>query len=156
MGERFRYNPTRCYQTFPFPASSDDVAQLGQSYWQRRNAAMDSRHEGLTDFYNRFHRSDDESAEIEELRALHAELDRAVATAYGWRDLDMGHGFHQTKEGLRFTISPVARRSVLDRLVALNHLRYAEEVKAGLHQKSAKKTRAKNQRRTPSRFDLLS
>jgi hypothetical protein len=30
---------------------------------------------------------------------------------------------------------PSARRTVLDRLLALNHQRYAEEVKAGLHDK---------------------
>ena len=54
-------------------------------------------------------------------------MDKAVATAYGWQDLDLGHGFHETKQGIRFTISETARREVLDRLLALNHQRHAEE-----------------------------
>ncbi|HMQ35141.1 MAG TPA: hypothetical protein PKD53_30765, partial [Chloroflexaceae bacterium] len=37
------------------------------------------------------------------------------------------------------TISEAARREVLDRLLRLNHERYAEEVEAGLHDKGAKK-----------------
>ena len=67
-------------------------------------------------------------------------MDQAVAAAYGWSDLDLGHGFHETKQGVRYTISEAARRTVLDRLLALNHQRYDEEVKAGLHQKKAKKS----------------
>ena len=66
-------------------------------------------------------------------------LNQAVAAAYGWSDLDLGHGFHATKQGERYTSSEPARRTVLDRLLALNHQRYAEEVKAGLHDKGAKK-----------------
>jgi len=62
-------------------------------------------------------------------------MDYAVAAAYGWDDLDLGHGFHETKQGLRFTISESARREVLARLLKLNHDRYAEEVKQGLHDK---------------------
>ena len=34
---------------------------------------------------------------------------------------------HETKQGLRYTISEAARREVLDRLLALNHQRHAEE-----------------------------
>ena len=50
-----------------------------------------------------------------------------MAAAYGWSDLDLGHGFHETKQGVRYTISEAARRTVLDRLLALNHQRHAEE-----------------------------
>ena len=42
---------------------------------------------------------------------------------------------------MRFTISEAARREVLQRLLRLNHERYAEEVKQGLHEK--KKPKAK-------------
>ncbi len=62
-----------------------------------------------------------------------------MAAAYGWSDLDLGHGFHATKQGERYNLSEPARRTVLDRLLALNHHRYAEELKAGLHEKGAKK-----------------
>ncbi len=62
----------------------------------------------------------------------------AVAAAYGWSDLDLGHGFHETKQGVRFTISEPARREVLQRLLKLNHERYAEEVRQGMHDKKGK------------------
>ena len=68
-----------------------------------------------------------------------------MSAAYGWTDLDFGHGFYETKQGVRFTISEPARREVLQRLLKLNHERYAEEEKQGLHGKkgAAKKAAAK-------------
>ena len=81
----------------------------------------------MTDIYNRFHDRGKKSEDIARLRALHAEMDHAVAAAYGWSDLDLAHGFHETKQGVRYTISESARRTVLDRLLALNHQRHAEE-----------------------------
>ena len=89
---------------------------------------------------NRFHDPKEASADIQKLRQLHVEMDQAVAAAYGWTDLDLGHGFHQAKQGLRYTISEAARREVLARLLNLNHERYAEEIAKGLHEKKAKKT----------------
>jgi hypothetical protein len=68
-------------------------------------------------------------------------MDHAVAVAYGWKDLDLGHNFHETKQGLRFTISEPARKKVLELLLALNHVRYAEELKLGVHGKTSKKTK---------------
>jgi hypothetical protein len=66
-------------------------------------------------------------------------VDEATADAYGWSDLDFRHGFHTTRQGRRFTISPVTQVEVLDRLLELNHHRYAEEVAKGLHTKSRPK-----------------
>lgn len=100
---------------------------------------MLDRKEGLTKTYNRFHDPDETSSDIQRLRELHVEMDQAVVAAYGWTDLDLGHGFHETKQGLRYTISEPARREVLQRLLKLNHERYAEEVKQGLHEKKKPK-----------------
>ena len=88
---------------------------------------METRQEGLTKIYNRFNEPQEKSLDILELRRLHIELDQAVAAAYEWNGLDFGHGFHETKQGLHYTISQSARREVLDRLLALNHQRHAEE-----------------------------
>src|SRR5438093_12566253 len=73
------------------------------------------------------------------------EMDIAVGAAYGWTDLDLGHGFHETKQGTRYTISEAARREVLARLLKLNHERYAEEVAKGLHDK--KKAKGANKKK---------
>ena len=52
-----------------------------------------------------------------------------------------GHGFHETKQGVRYTISEPARREVLALLLKLNHERYEKEIRQGLHDK--KKGRGK-------------
>jgi len=110
---------------------------------------MQTRQEGLTKTYNRFHNPEETAADIQQLRSLHIEMDNAVAAAYGWQDIDLGHDFHQTKQGLRYTISETARREVLDRLLLLNHERYAEEVAQGLHDKGKKK--GKTNKKTPKK-----
>lgn len=140
---RLNYSPSDCFVTFPFPISLDGLDDIGETYHEHRRQVMLARQEGLTKTYNRFHNQDEHSEDVAELRRLHVAMDQAVAVAYGWDDLDLGHGFHQTKQGLRYTISESARRTVLDRLLALNHQRYAEEVALGLHDKGAKKPAAK-------------
>lgn len=136
---RPQYNNTDCFETFPFPESLTDLDAIGERYYVHRQSIMQSRQEGLTKTYNRFHNPTDTSPDIAELRRLHVAMDKAVAAAYGWQDLTLGHGFHETKQGLRFTLSEAARREVLDRLLELNHQRYAEEVAAGLHDKKPAK-----------------
>jgi hypothetical protein len=134
-----QYTPTDCFETFPFPKSLVGLDTIGASYYVHRRQIMLVRQEGLTKTYNRFHKPDETVEDIQKLRDLHIEMDRAVAAAYGWADLDLGHGFHETKQGLRFTISEPARREVLARLLKLNHERYAEEVARGIHNKKKPK-----------------
>ena len=132
------YTPSDCFDTFPFPQDKSRLDTTGHSYHDHRRRIMLSREEGLTKTYTRFHKQDETAADIQKLRDLHIGMDKAVAAAYGWSDLDLGHGFHETKQGTRFTISEAARREVLARLLKLNHERYAEEVKQGLHDKKGK------------------
>ncbi len=115
---------------------------IGDDYYAQRQFIMQTRQEGLTKTYNRFHNPDDTSSDIAELRRRHIDMDQAVAAAYGWQDLDLGHDFHDTKQGIRFTLSETARREVLDRLLELNHQCYDEEVAAGLHDKKAGKAKS--------------
>ncbi|MEN9935518.1 MAG: hypothetical protein RLZZ387_2097 [Chloroflexota bacterium] len=125
----------------PWTLNPEPLNSIGEAYHEHRRQIMLTRQEGLTKTYNRFHSSSESAEDIAELRRLHVAMDHAVAAAYGWDDLDLGHGFHQTKQGLRYTISEPARRTVLDRLLALNHQRHAEEVAAGLHEKKGSGSR---------------
>ena len=133
-----RYLVSDGFETFPQPLDVTLCEELGRSYYKHINMIMVLHREGLTKTYNRFHDPDESDADIQKLRDLHVEMDNAVAAAYGWSDLDLGHGFHETKQGTRFTISESARREVLARLLKLNHERYAEEVAQGLHDKKGK------------------
>ena len=137
-GHTLRYSPSDCFETFPFPLSTSYLNDIGERYYTHRQSIMQLRQEGLTKIYNRFHNPEETAADIHKLRELHVEMDYAVAATYGWTDLDLDHGFHETKQGLRYTISEMARCEVLDRLLQLNHQRYAEEKAAGLHEKGKK------------------
>src|ERR1051326_7020365 len=104
-----------------------------------RQSIMLACQEGLTKTYNRFHNPHEKAADIVKLRESHREMDEAVARAYGWDDLRLEHGFYETKQGLRYTISEAARREVLDRLLLLNHQRHEEEVQASLVKQKERK-----------------
>jgi len=146
-----RYSPTDTFEPFPFPNVSDDerldvLDNLGDRFHSARADVMRRDRVGLTKLYNRFHDPAEHDARIEELRELHREMDLAVARAYGWDDLDLGHGFHEVpylpeNDRVRFTISETARVEVLRRLSELNRQRYEEEVAQGLHGPTAGTTR---------------
>ena len=127
------YFVAEAFETFPQSTSLANIEErIVALLLPQRHTLMQSLSIGLTEVYNRFHDPDETAEDIQKLRELHVEMDNAVAAAYGWTDLDLGHGFHETKQGLRFTISEPARREVLARLLKLNHERYAEEVSQGL------------------------
>ena len=141
-----RYNPAECYRNFPMPRQTNNLwiahstlSQVGRAYYAQRKNLAEQRILGLTETYNLIHSPQEDSQEFKLIRNLIIEMDNAVAAAYGWQDIDLGHDFHETKQGLRYTISETARREVLDRLLLLNHERYAEEVAQGLHDKGKKK-----------------
>lgn len=119
--------------TFPFPMAVEDdemphqLEEIGRKYEAHRTRFMHEEVVSLTTTYNHFHDPVESGTDIIELRRLHVEMDYAVAAAYGWQALDLGHEFHETKQGTRYTVSEAARREVLDRLLALNHQRHAEE-----------------------------
>ena len=138
--------PARLPGLSDLAALRETLEIIGEQYHSHRQEIMLERQEGLTKTYNRFHAPGETADDIAELRRLHVEMDNAVVAAYGWQDFDLGHGFHQTKQGLRYTISEAARRTVLDRLLALNHARYAEEVAEGLHDPKGSRKGAKAQR----------
>ena len=116
---------------------------------------MVERDLGLTSVYNRVHEpSELRDDGITRLRDLHIDLDLAVRDAYGWSDLDLGHGFYEVRgQGVRFTFSPEGADEVLDRLLELNKARYEAEVAAGLHKPT--KTAKVGKARTAGQGSLL-
>lgn len=131
-----------------------------------RSRLMLSRNLGLTALYSLVHDPGCHDDEIRRLREIHLEVDEAVKAAYAadekadqgiraweeletrepgalptWRDFDLDHGFHETRQGVRFTIGPQARVDVLDKLLSLNHYRWDQEERQGLHRKKTTKGR---------------
>ncbi len=129
-----------------------ELEAAGKVYYEERAELMRRLNLGLTKTYNLFHDPDlDEAqlvtvlaksggtgtaaemlARILRLRDLHVAMDKVVLRAYGWSDLEPGHGFHDLdylpeNDRTRFTICDAARRTVLERLLELNFRRKAEE-----------------------------
>jgi hypothetical protein len=128
-----QYTPSDCFETFPLPMPTERLDQIGALLHSHRRPVMERRGLGLTKLYNLVHDERVGASDIQHLREIHVEIDRSVAEAYGWSDLSLGHGFHETRQGLRFTIDPAVQVEVLDRLLELNHQRYAEEQTKRLH-----------------------
>lgn len=160
MGDGLRYTPSDCFETFPFPIAFDrtgsaliearraTLASIGKAYHDHRAALMIRAGEGLTRTYNRFHDPEEHAPEIEQLRALHAAMDDAVLSAYGWSDLPPACEFlldheespeeddagkrRKKKKPYRYRWPDEIRDEVLARLIASNQARAAEERRAGV------------------------
>ena len=132
LGTTIRYTPSDVFETFPQPTLTARVSAAGEALETLRRPLMLKRQLGLTALYNQVNDSSVEDPAIKSLRDIHIEIDEAVADAYSWSDLHLDHGFHQTIQGVRFTISEPACREALKRLLELNHLRHAEEMARGI------------------------
>jgi len=125
LEDRPRYNKTRCFDPFPFPAATPaqaaEIAALADEIDALRKAHLAAHpHLTLTILYNvlaairanqplsRADRDVLDAGHVEILRHLHDRLDVAVAAAYGWpADLSA---------------------AIVERVVALNRERAAEAV----------------------------
>jgi hypothetical protein len=147
--KRAAYVVGKCFRTFPFAAGLESVGVAAQRLDQARAVAMRARSVGTTKFYNLFHDPDVGDQDVVDAREAQAALDREVCDAYGWTSHELDHGFHETRQGQRFTARSSSRSWIVKRLLELNHERYAEEVAAGLHDTKAKRpTRKRASTRT--------
>lgn len=147
LEDRPRYNKNICFETFPFPAPSEEQKQRIRELAERLDAhrkRQQEQHPGLTltNMYNVLEklRSEEpltakektthEQGLVSVLRELHDDLDRAVFAAYGWDDLA------EQLVGLPGATTPLpdkpeaqaaAEEELLKRLVELNAQRAAEE-----------------------------
>ncbi|RZU75501.1 hypothetical protein EV384_4045 [Micromonospora kangleipakensis] len=146
MKADLRYTPSDVFETFALPELTAEMRELGDRLDTYRRDVMLSRHAGLTATYNLAFDPGCRDEDIVELRRAHREIDEAVCCAYGWDDLvalGLDHGFHKAGAYTRYTVGPAVQREILDRLLELNHQRYAEEVEKGLHdRKTGRKAKA--------------
>ncbi|WP_434740285.1 Eco57I restriction-modification methylase domain-containing protein [Micromonospora sp. SH-82] len=146
MKADLRYTPSDVFETLPLPHVTPGVREHGDRLDVYRRDVMSSRQAGLTATYNLVFDPACRDEDIVELRRIHRDIDEAVCRAYGWDDLveqGLDHGFHKAGAYTRYTVGPAAQREILDRLLELNHERYAEEVDQGLHDKKKQASRPK-------------
>lgn len=131
--------------TFPLPETKAD-ARLGKR-WQEGVLASIPEKGNATDVLNAVHDQKQTASAVQELRSTIEDIARSVLIAYGWGDLDASHDFHDTVEGLRWTVAPTVAESILERTVKLNYERHAEEVAAGKHAKDTSPRRRSSARK---------
>ncbi len=124
LEDRPRYRNAGCFDPFPFPECTEKqkakIRQLAEELDAHRKRAQQQHGLGLTDIYNVLEKlragtalttkeqALHDAALVSTLKHLHDELDAAVADAYGWS-------------------WPLADEEILERVVALNAARAAEE-----------------------------
>lgn len=125
-----RYTPSDGFETLPRPPGTARLAEAGRRLEEDRRSVMLTRGLGITALYNLINDPGVQGdADIDRLREIHVEIDEASMAAYGWEDVQLGHGFHTYRQMERWTVSPAARVEILDRLLALNHERARAEGK---------------------------
>ena len=141
MKDDLRYTPSDVFETFPFPGNwttSSTLEAAGEAYYKFRGDLMVRNDEGLTKTYNRFHDPEERNPSIEQLRALHAEMDRAVLHTYGWTNIPTDCQFLPEHEVVdekasrgrgryRYQWPNEVRDEVLARLLEMNAERAREE-----------------------------
>nr|WP_233617577.1 DNA methyltransferase [Actinomadura sp. WAC 06369] len=145
MKTDIRYTPSDVFETLSLPRLTQEMRELGERLDSFRRNVMLTRQLGLTKTYNLLHDPICKDDDIVELRAIHKAVDEATCRAYGWNDLipQLDHGYHPVGREVRYTVGSAIQRELVDRLLELNHERYAAEVAAGLHDKKAKKGQAR-------------
>ncbi|MDO8795561.1 MAG: N-6 DNA methylase [Vicinamibacterales bacterium] len=173
LEERFRYTPSDCFETFPFPLgceSNEALGSIGRDYYEFRAALMVRNNGGLTKTYSRFHDPDERDPDIVKLRDLHAAMDRAVLDAYGWTDIQPRCEFildyededddtpgqpSRRKKPWRYRWPDDVRDEVLGRLLELNIQRAKEEALAGATAGAIERTTRKKHKSKKTDTPLL-
>jgi hypothetical protein len=120
-----RYTPSDVYETMPQPKATPEMTAAGSSLENLRRTIMLDRGLGLTKLYNLVHHAAVNDADVVGLREIHQKVDQAVAEAYGWRDLDISSGFHESLHGFKFCFNSATRTEILDRLLERNYVDHA-------------------------------
>jgi Eco57I restriction-modification methylase/restriction-modification enzyme MmeI-like protein len=137
MKQDLRYTHGDVFETFPFPEGAMDdsnspLRDIGKKFFGLRAEYMQNEDKGMTKTYNDIHNPKVDSDAINVLRDIQMAINLAVASAYGFNDIDLEQGFHEVaylpeSKNLRFTISESAREEILYRLAMLNKERYELE-----------------------------
>ncbi len=133
MRTDLNYSPSDVFETFPRPEPTAELEAIGRTLDAERREIMLRRGLGLTRLYNLVNDPGLKAGadpDVDRMRAIHVELDAAVAAAYGWEDLDLTHGFHTYRKMTRWIVPPATRVEILDRLLEENHRRAAAEAAA--------------------------
>ncbi len=173
MKNDLRYAATDCLATFPIGSmleltKEEHLVGVGDELLDARAAVMVLKEQGLTETYNQLKDPECRDSQIEGLRVLHEELDRAVLAYLGWNDIEVPRYEIPTVEADRMRqvgdfseveleLGRAYEDEIIDRLFALNATRAAQERALGLtgkKGKAAKKPRKKTTKKPSAQLTL--
>jgi hypothetical protein len=153
LGVTLRLSISESIAKFPLPSSPASQEGVDTAHRFNGSAVRWSADHGcgLTDVMNAVHSPECSDAQITQLRSFLGEIDRAVAVAYGWNDLDLTYDFREVEGGTktdryRYAVSETTRTETLRRLLDLNRQRHEEEAS----QERRKPPKRYSPRREPS------
>jgi hypothetical protein len=118
------YTPQVCFEALPRPRATSRLNAAGRVLDDERREIMLRRDLGLTKLYNLVNDvAVHGDRDVDLLREIHIEVDEATIAAYCWDDIELDHGFYVYHQMARWTVSPVARVEILDRLFEENNRR---------------------------------
>jgi hypothetical protein len=144
LGTGIRYNPSDCFETFPFPQSDPrstipELELIGERLYEVRARFMSETDQGLTKTYNALKDPACVDSRVLQLRRLHEEMDRVVLTAYRWDDL-LVPPYCPSVEAERVALQAF-EEAVIDRLFGLNAERAAHDKPSSKAEASTRKRR---------------
>ncbi len=140
-----RYNKSKCFETFPFPAATDaqkarirELAEQLDAHRKRQQAAHpDLTLTGIYNVLDKLRTSQPLNAKekkihddglVSVLKQLHDDLDTTVLAAYGWPQSGAGVPPLADRLAAGDAAAEALEQDILARLVTLNRERAAEEV----------------------------
>ena len=165
LEDRLTYNNADCYENYPFPVFTPGLEAAGREFSEARSSVMMTLNLGLTPLGNRINSPDEQSAEVERLRNLHAAMDAEVLTSYGWTDIICAYeysGDYENEDGsagsVRLNFTEDVHDEILRRLLALHAERIEAEntaiPTAGASSSKAKKKVKSKESPGPDLFNL--
>jgi hypothetical protein len=123
LGTTPTYTPKAVFRTFPRPRLGSTAADAGKHLDELTMRVQQDRAIGatrLTQLVSSRHVNDED---IWRIRSAMAIADAAIASCYGWSDIELDHEFSEYRGAERWSVGPKARTEILDRLLEENHRR---------------------------------
>jgi len=138
-----QYGTTSSFNTYPLSVNVDK--SIGENLEDKVSELQDLLDSGTTEVFNKIHspninEDDVIQDKVNVTRGLIIKLDKSLVESYGWFDINLKHNFYEISflpenDNIRYTMHPDASKEILKRLLLLNHERYEDEIKKGLHKK---------------------
>ena len=120
LDTRFRYAPSDVWDTFPVPPGARDLNRQSALLLELRATIGRARGLGVTGVFNLVDDPLCLDEDVQSFRSLLVSLDLRILELYGWKDVEVEHGFFEYRNARRFWFAESTRERVLTLLLDAN------------------------------------